>query len=139
MNAQQHLSQHAADLQDEVLQKALDGDTNAAATLWREIASGVAGTTQTVVWAQHIAQRIVVDVIEGDALGAARPRAALAAIGFRGRTDVHVEAREAVEVIRDFFPDLTPPQALQFLHARGLMSDIPRKVALTRISEWLKS
>ncbi len=123
-------------------EQAMDGRDKKAAThaadIWRAIATGEASVSATLTWAQHVAKRIQAEVLDAELIGTERPRAALAAIGFRGPVDRHLAVKYDLSVYLDFSPDAGAPEALEFLQKRGHLLDMPRKVALTRIAEWRK-
>lgn len=140
MNIENFLKQ-SAEMGDEYtleFAQALQGDTTRVAEVWRGIASGEMNVACTLMWAQHVAGRIQAEVMDADLSGVERPRAALAAIGFRGPVDKHRAVKEDLITFADFFPDATNPEILEFLQRRGHLQDMPRNVALTRIAEWRK-
>jgi hypothetical protein len=106
--------------------------------MWAEIASGEASVTSALFWAQHVAQLIKAEVVDGGLMGAERPRAALAAIGFRGPVDRYEEAKRHMDVYLSFFEDATNPDVVTMLKKHGHLVDMPHKDALTRVAEWRK-
>lgn len=82
------------------LELALKGDIGAVEHMWREIAEGRANIADRDVWVEHVAKRVVKDVIPANA--SERPRAALKALGFNTRLDEHWAARRDLEVLLAF-------------------------------------
>lgn len=82
------------------LELALKGDIGAVEHMWREIAEGRASIADRDVWMEHVAKRVVEDVIP--AVANERPRAALKALGFNTRLDEHWAARRDLEVLLAF-------------------------------------
>lgn len=88
---------------DATLQKAIDGDTTAAAKVWSTIADGTASVGRILLWATHTAGRVDRDVIQLDtAQPGEKARGALKAIGFRGPIDQHIEIRELFAALDGF-------------------------------------
>ena len=119
-------------------QRALRGDTTEAAKIWTQIASGAADVPEAVTWIKYIAERIQKQLIDGKLFGVERPRAALSAIGFSGTTDRHRGAKEILETVVSFFPDVSNRALVNHLQERGHLVGMSQKTALSRMAEWRK-
>lgn len=66
---------------------AIDGDARAAAALWRQLAqdSGSANHSDIQRWVQHVAKRLVRDVIDGSQPANRKAEAARRAVGLSGQ------------------------------------------------------
>jgi hypothetical protein len=134
---------------DPELLRVLDGrpDTTTAARLWASIADGSASVDDTLAWAQHVAQAITANVVNGAERDAAP--AALRAIGFYGRVDAYRSAREYLDIVASF--DVMdergapvrlarqPASAwLKLLRSAGHLLDLEDKTAINKINTWRK-
>jgi hypothetical protein len=119
-------------------ERALSGDTSEAAQIWSQIASGAADVPEAVTWVWHVAGRIQREVVDSKLLGSDRPRAALSAIGFSGTIDRHLAAKEILESVVAFFPDVSNRALVEHLQERGHLAGMSHKTALNRVAEWRK-
>lgn len=150
MRIDHYLKQRAdADFSDPELLRLLDGkrDTTTAARLWASIADGSASVDDTLAWAQHVAQAITGNVVNGAERDAAP--AALRAIGFYGRVDAYRSAREYLDIVASFdvmdeqgvpLPPARQPASawLKLLRSAGHLVDLEDKTAINKINTWRK-
>lgn len=141
MNLDAYIQQWAADggEYDLRFQQALDGDTTAAAEIWSSIASGEIDAAEAMLWARYVAQQVQADVIDADLDSTERPRAALAAIGFRGQVDRHAAAKRRLDILVEFDPDIGNGELVAALKADGHLLGMSHKTALNRVAEWRRA
>lgn len=76
--------------------------------VWRAAADGSLPDADAAQWAQIIGKRVVEQVINYKGPTEGRAKAAVDALGLRGRVDELYDARRALEVVRDFLPIAQP-------------------------------
>ena len=124
------------------------GDTSEAARIWSEIADGTASVPDTLMWAKHVATKVVKQVVSADTFANRRAEAALKAIGFSGQIDKFRDAKRCMEVLGAF--DIIDDQGnsvpkrwsgrkwVESLRSMGFLNDVPDNTAITRVNEWRK-
>ncbi len=127
---------------DKTMQEALNGNTTAAARVWSTIADGTASVGRVLVWTSKVAERVDRDVLKVDATQPGeKARAALMAIGIRGRVDKHVAIRELFDVL-DGFDNLENPDEeeshnvwVRICRSHGLLDGLDDAQAYTLIRD----
>lgn len=118
--------------------------TTEAIAVWEMIANGTADVVQTLIWAQCIAKRIKIQVINKSERDAAP--GALKALGFFGRRDRHRAAREALLSIACFEFEredgrplrMTSTDWANWLRDHGYLKGVKSKTAVNLVTEWLR-
>ncbi len=121
--------------------------------MWREIAAGQAGTTETTEWAAEIAKRVVSTLLAEKPDSTARGKFAIWCLGLKGRADENYSARqylgaflaaERFDVLDDQGHTIVPAKKankdrkrlarlLRYMRDGGYYSDLNDKSAISRI------
>lgn len=111
-----------------------------AEKIWRAIANGEAHDYTKLTWVEHVASKLVVELIDNDSLDdRLRGQTALNAVGLWGIVDTYAELRSYIQMVADFRelagrdakPD--PMDIVPYMRSRGLIKgDVNNRNAAKR-------